>query len=53
MKKRHLKVRETHRDYFLKDMGNKSNPTTPFIFKGTWLKEAGFTTGRSVSVHVT
>ena len=51
MKNRTLKVRETHRDYNLKDQNHKGNPTTGFILlKGTWLEKAGFTIDTPVSV---
>ena len=53
MKKRTLKVRQTHRDYYLEDRGHKGNPTTSLIqLKGTWLEEAGFTIDTPVSVTV-
>jgi len=53
MKNRKLKVRETHRDYFLKNQGHKGNPTTSYILlKGTWLENAGFTKETPVSVTV-
>jgi len=53
MKNRKLKVRETHRDYFLKNQGHKGNPTTSYILlKGTWLEKAGFGIGLPIRVQV-
>ena len=53
MKKRHLKVREAHRDYVHKSSPHKGNPTVPFVLlKGTWLENAGFTIGLPICVQV-
>ncbi len=50
---RHLKVREGHRDYILKNQNNKGNATVGFLLiKGAWLAKAGFTVGASISVVV-
>ncbi len=51
MKTRHLKVRETERDYMTKK--SRGYATTSFILlKGNWLEEAGFTKDTPVSVIV-
>ncbi|MCF6255037.1 MAG: type I toxin-antitoxin system SymE family toxin [Gammaproteobacteria bacterium] len=54
MNKRHIIVREGHRDYCLKSAPHKGNPKTPFILlKGTWLEESGFVIGLPICVQVT
>ncbi len=51
MKTRHLKVRETERDY--KTKKSRGYAATSFILlKGNWLEEAGFTIDTPVSVTV-
>ncbi len=53
MKNRTLKVREIHRNYYLKNQGYRGNPTTSFIqLKGAWLEDAGFSKNTFVSVTV-
>jgi hypothetical protein len=53
MHKRHLKVRQVHRDYFHKTNPYAGNPIIPLILlKGTWLKEAGFIINLPICVQV-
>ena len=53
MKERTLRVRKTHRDYYLKGQSHKGNPTTALIqLKGRWLEQAGFSIDTPVTVTV-
>ncbi len=52
MKTRHLKVRETERDYKTKKSRGYRAITSFILLKGNWLEEAGFTKDTPVSVIV-
>ncbi len=52
MKTRHLKVRETERDYKTQKSRGYRAITSFILLKGNWLEEAGFAIDTPVSVTV-